>query len=94
MVRTGDLFEGFLSENGTDWYKDLETTIQMNDVVYLGLCMTSHTSGEMLTATYDNVQVSGGTDVGPADLNGDGVVGWADLFLLLDEWLVEIRWPY
>jgi regulation of enolase protein 1 (concanavalin A-like superfamily) len=30
----------------------------------------------------------------PADLNNDNKVGWADVFILLDEWLVETLWPY
>jgi hypothetical protein len=104
LTRVGNSITAYYSANGVDWSLMTDTSpdgahtnpinVAMGDIVYVGLAVTSHADGELRTAKFDNVNVIGGTDVGPVDLNRDGAVGWPDLFLLLDEWLVEQLWPY
>jgi regulation of enolase protein 1 (concanavalin A-like superfamily) len=57
--RTGSLFEGFHSPDGINWEKEGDVTISMVPNVYIGLCRTSHASGEVRSATFDNVSYVG-----------------------------------
>jgi hypothetical protein len=59
VKRTGDLLEGFHSPDGITWEKEGEITISMAPNVYIGLCRTSHASGETRSATFDNVSTTG-----------------------------------
>ena len=60
LVRSGNTITGFASANGSTWtqvhaasYASLPATL------YLGLCVTSASSGALCTATFDNVQITG-----------------------------------
>ncbi|UCG58117.1 MAG: hypothetical protein JSU70_01160, partial [Phycisphaerales bacterium] len=89
VVRTGDLFEGFHSPDGVDWTKELDIEIPIRGGVagsyagcYIGLCMTSHATGELREATFDNVSYTGDvTEQPPPQLKAygpnpsDGAVG-------------------
>ena len=65
----------------------------MTDPVLIGLSVTSHVAGTLRTFTFDNVT----TDLLPiellADFNGNGVVDFGDLGLLLEQWGDEQLWP-
>ena len=60
IVRTGNTFAGYLSANGTDWTQlGTNQSITMTDPVWIGLCVTSHATGELRTFTFDNVSLTG-----------------------------------
>ncbi len=60
IERTGDMFTGSLSADGTDWDMQGSTQfITMSAPVYIGLCVTSHAVGEDRTFEFDNIRISG-----------------------------------
>lgn len=60
VERWGNEFSGYLSADGTNWRQRGATQIiSMNDTVYIGLCVTSHTAGSLRTYTFDNVSYEG-----------------------------------
>ena len=73
MVRAGDAFSGYYSQNGTTWTQlGTAQTIDMKGRggtyvgCYIGLCLTSHESGILRQAVIDNVSYTGNvTDKAP-----------------------------
>jgi hypothetical protein len=64
IERVGDAFTGSISADGVEWTQLGDPqTIAMGNPVYIGLAVTSHTSGELRTFTFDNVATTG--DVTP-----------------------------
>ena len=59
IVRQGDTFTGYLSPDGVTWNEQGSTTVSMVQNVYIGMCVTSHASGETRSATLDNVSTTG-----------------------------------
>jgi len=60
VERWDNEFSGYLSADGISWRQQGVTQIiDMNDSVYIGLCVTSHAEGEMRTYTFDNVSYEG-----------------------------------
>lgn len=63
IVRTGNVITGFKSTSGADgtWNSagDAITLSGLPDTAYFGLCLTSHNSSTLCTATIDNVQLNG-----------------------------------
>ncbi len=70
LVREGDMFTGYHSDDGVDWEQFTDTSpdetggtmtnpirISMAEQVYIGLCVTSHVAGELRTYTFDNVNI-------------------------------------
>jgi hypothetical protein len=68
LKRIGDTFTGYYSLNGIDWIQQPSSfggdgtvnprIIYMDTDVYIGLCVTSHSYGELRTFTFDNVTVT------------------------------------
>jgi len=87
VKRTGDLFEGFHSPDGITWEKEGDITISMVPNVYIGLARTSHASGEVRSATFDNVSFIGNIS-GPVKAYNPTP---ADGTLLADTW-VSMSW--
>jgi regulation of enolase protein 1 (concanavalin A-like superfamily) len=54
IVRTGDLFQGYVSANGTTWTLRGSATIPMA-TAYIGLALTSHSNSSLATATFTGV---------------------------------------
>ena len=54
-VRSGNTFTTYCSANGSTWTQVGSQTITMGANVYIGLCTTSHSDGNLCTATFDNV---------------------------------------
>ena len=59
MVRSGSTFTGYYASDsggvpGT-WAVQNSTTISMGTDVYIGLCVTSHSTGVLCTAVFDNI---------------------------------------
>ncbi len=69
LVREGNLFTGYYSEDGVNWVQQPDSTVIDGDLttnpvelemaadVYIGLCFTSHIEGVMRTYTFDNVSL-------------------------------------
>jgi aryl-phospho-beta-D-glucosidase BglC (GH1 family)/fibronectin type 3 domain-containing protein len=66
LVRSGTLFTGFRSPDGTTWTQQGSMTNSMVSTVYAGLALTSHNISSLGTATFDNVTVQPGWPVAPA----------------------------
>jgi hypothetical protein len=68
LQRRGNTFTGYYSYNGVNWIQQTSSyagdgtvnprIILMDTDIYIGLCVTSHASGEMRTFTFDNVSTS------------------------------------
>jgi hypothetical protein len=82
LNRTGNVFAGSVSTNGTNWTVINSRTITMSNTLLVGFAVCSRNNGYLDTATFDNVSVTGlwpalpGT---PADLIA--VAGDASAFL-------------
>jgi regulation of enolase protein 1 (concanavalin A-like superfamily) len=59
LVRAGNTFSAYASADGTNWSSLGQTTISMAAQIYVGLAVSSHHSGTLGTAVFDNVTVSG-----------------------------------
>jgi hypothetical protein len=57
LVRRGNQFSGYVSENGTDWIHAGTDTISMKRDVLIGLVITSHEPHALASASFDNVSV-------------------------------------
>jgi alpha-N-arabinofuranosidase len=66
LVRSGTVFTGYRSPDGTTWTQQGSMTTSMTSTVYVGLALTSHNSSSLGTATFDNVTVQPGWPVAPA----------------------------
>jgi len=94
LVRTGNMFSGFVYVNG-QWVQEGQTvTIAMPETVYIGLAVTSHdnAAGIYTTATFNNVCDSsfGGL---LSELTGDGLIDFADYAVIGSRWLDEDVYP-
>ncbi|MHC4742762.1 MAG: lamin tail domain-containing protein, partial [Planctomycetota bacterium] len=93
LVRTGDTFSYYHSDDGIDWVLQSESgsmsnpaTIPMNQNVYMGLAMSSHVNGQLCTALFDNVTFGNEvtSDLAQAML-GNNCSLWARIRFDLDE---------
>jgi hypothetical protein len=58
-VRSGNTFTGYVFQNG-QWQQEGEAaTVSMADPVYIGLALTSHSSGITSEAVFSDVQTTG-----------------------------------
>ena len=76
LERTGDVFKGYTSANGTDWTLVGQTTLVMNTDATAGLEVMSHEFDTLNTTTFDNVSVASkqewtSQDVGAPQLAGN-----------------------
>ncbi|MCC5807862.1 MAG: hypothetical protein JJU00_16165 [Opitutales bacterium] len=55
LVRSGDVFTGYSSDDGESWAQLGTQTIAMDETVYAGLAVTSHNNGHLTTAEFANV---------------------------------------
>ena len=59
LVRSGNTFSGYSSYNGLDWTQiSTSQTVTMAQNVYVGLGVSSGSTGSLATANFDNVSVS------------------------------------
>ncbi len=61
LVRSGSTFTGYRSPDGVNWTQQGTATITMTSTVYVGLADTAHTTANLCTATFDNVNAPGFT---------------------------------
>ncbi|MCP4488499.1 MAG: hypothetical protein GY820_14440 [Gammaproteobacteria bacterium] len=57
IVREGDTFTGYHSEDGISWTKTGSTTSTMGQDVYIGIAATSHDNSKLNTTVFDNLQL-------------------------------------
>jgi glucose/arabinose dehydrogenase len=65
LQRVGNTFTSWLSADGVNWTKIGTATVTMSNPVTIGLFVTSHNIGELSTAAFDHVQVTGSTPPPP-----------------------------
>jgi regulation of enolase protein 1 (concanavalin A-like superfamily) len=58
LVREGNLFSAYQSQDGSQWTLVGTDTISMPAIVYVGLAVTSHNTAAIATATFSNVVIS------------------------------------
>lgn len=61
VERTDNIFNSYVSSNGTSWTLVGTTTISMGTNVFIGMAVTSHAPGSLTQALFDNVTVTGTT---------------------------------
>ena len=73
LVRAGDVFTGYSSDDGESWTQLGSRTIAMGETVYAGLAVTSHNNGHLTTAEFTHVSGFGAAgNFGPmVDAGGD-----------------------
>jgi PKD repeat protein len=54
LVRSGNLFTGYLSPDGTTWTEVASSTIAMSSTVYAGFAVTSHDNSVLCSADFEN----------------------------------------
>ncbi|MGE5557840.1 MAG: sugar-binding protein, partial [Bacillota bacterium] len=60
LTRSGNSFTAYKSSDGVNWGSSLGScSVTMLSSVKTGLCVTSHNTGSLCTAEFDNVNVSG-----------------------------------
>jgi hypothetical protein len=58
LVRTGDRFSAYVSADGIVWrLEEIRRSLPLADSVYVGLAVSSRTTGKLNTAIFDNVIV-------------------------------------
>jgi hypothetical protein len=95
LVRTGNMFSGFVYVNG-QWVQEGQTvTIAMPETVYIGLAVTSHdnAAGIYTTATFNSVCDSSFGGLLPDLTGGDDLVNFLDYAALMDRFLDEDFFP-
>jgi fibronectin type 3 domain-containing protein/regulation of enolase protein 1 (concanavalin A-like superfamily) len=59
LERSGNVFAGYCSPDGTNWTQQGTATFAMASTAYIGLALTSHDSSSLCTATFDYVTAPG-----------------------------------
>ncbi len=65
LQRVGNTFTSWLSADGVTWTEIGSATVTMSGPVTIGLFDTAHNIGELSTAAFDHVQVTGATSPPP-----------------------------
>ena len=65
LTRTGDLFTGELSSDGTEWSLLGEYELPLDETLLVGLAVTSHVEGELATAEFSSPRLSRRADRKP-----------------------------
>jgi regulation of enolase protein 1 (concanavalin A-like superfamily) len=58
LVRAGQILTASVSSDGTNWTDLGQRTIPLSGSVYVGLAVTSHSSTQLASATFDQVSVT------------------------------------
>jgi len=61
LVRTGSNFAGYTSIDGSSWTFAFSATVSMNGCIYVGVFAESINTNVMTTASFDHVQITGGS---------------------------------
>ena len=90
IVRTGDTFRGYILENEKWMRQGSPVTIPMSEDVYIGMAVTSHSDGQLCTATFDRACPDVPLLI---DLYEDRRINFIDYAVLMTEWLDTVLWP-
>jgi hypothetical protein len=77
MVRTGNMFRGYTSQDGITWWYVMNVHVPMNACLEIGLVLTNMQQQIQGTATFANVSVTGGGS-GPSLLNTGEILSLED----------------
>jgi regulation of enolase protein 1 (concanavalin A-like superfamily) len=58
LVRAGQTVTASVSSDGTSWSDVGQRTIPFAGSVYVGLAVTSHSAGQLASATFENVNIT------------------------------------
>jgi regulation of enolase protein 1 (concanavalin A-like superfamily) len=61
LTRNEDTFTAYESSDGTTWTEIGSDTIPMQQSIYIGLAVTSHSTSSSATCTFDNVTITSGS---------------------------------
>jgi regulation of enolase protein 1 (concanavalin A-like superfamily) len=61
LTRNEDTFTAYESSDGTTWTEIGSDTIPMQQSIYIGLAVTSHSMASSATCTFDNVTITSGS---------------------------------
>ena len=68
LVRNGDYFQGFISQNGVNWQFVMNTYVPMSSCIYIGLVSTNYNQfNSMSTVMFDNVFFSNAPLIAPEE---------------------------
>ena len=65
LVRAGNTFTGYYSDDGINWTLVGSDTVPMAGAVYAGMAVTAHDNTVLTTSTLDNVQINTQTNTSP-----------------------------
>ncbi|MEM8866790.1 MAG: DUF1800 family protein [Verrucomicrobiota bacterium] len=88
ITRTGDVFVTSESADGVNWNEISTEVLPMASEAFIGLALTSHSDGNLATANFSNVSVTGGSniwyssDVGDVSALGSTMATGANAFEL------------
>jgi len=57
LVRSGDTFTGYASEDGATWQTLGTVTVPMDAALFVGLPVTSHSAATATTGVFDNLSI-------------------------------------
>jgi hypothetical protein len=66
LIRSGSLFTGYQSTNGSTWTQIGSQSISMGSTIYVGLAVTSKNLAALSTATFSDVTIIGTSSAAPA----------------------------
>ena len=78
LTRAGSTVTADISSNGSSWTRIGNTTIALSQTIFVGLAVTSHNTGTLNTASFDNVAVTqnqGGIVVQAVDVPASALHG-------------------
>lgn len=59
LTRTGNVFRGFLSTNGSNWQMIFQSAVSLDACVFVGLATHSNVDGNAVTSSFRNVSING-----------------------------------
>jgi len=65
LVRTGDVFKGYVSADGQTWEPVGSVTLPMKKAIFAGLALASHNNTVVNSTLFDNVSVTTAAPAGP-----------------------------
>jgi YVTN family beta-propeller protein len=73
LVRTGDVFNGYVSPDGAAWTLVGSETIALPVTLQVGLAVTAHNNTILCSSTFDSVNITGSAPAAPASLSATAV---------------------
>ncbi len=73
LIRKGNTFTGYYSEDGVDYTVMDQIDIPMGTEIYLGVAVNSHTNSATATAVFDNLLIQANTTLDPTSEPGTGL---------------------